>query len=150
MTSDCDLVEFLDAHYRLGSGVSLRWRASPAEERVGFFETYQGRYVLRLYAGTISPKTRFLAQFLLFLQEHGVEAERIIRSHSGQPVCELPSGENLMVFQFHAGSPLPTECQNDYQTWGRYVGRLHRVGQQFQAHGEWPATLNLTTRWAMA
>jgi Ser/Thr protein kinase RdoA (MazF antagonist) len=59
----------------------------------------------------------------------------------GQAVSELSSGESLVVFQFHAGSPLPTECQSDYQTWGTYVGRLHRVGRLFHPHGEWPATL---------
>lgn len=141
MTSDCDLLRFLDTHYRLGSRASLRWRECLSEERVGFCETSRGRYVVRLYAGTDSPKARFLGQFLPFLQAHGVEAERIVRSQSGQPVSRLPSGESLIVYQFHPGSQLSTECQSDYQTWGRYVGRLHRVGQTFGATEEWPAPL---------
>ena len=141
------LNSFLE-NYTLGSLRSFQGISDGIENTNYFVTTTEGEYVLTLFESLTAEELPFFLDLMAFLAKHEVPSASPLADKQGHFLCEL-NGKPAALVQRLSGRGVKDPNEAQCAALGQMLGRLHRVGQGFEAQRKnsrgadwWPEVAN--------
>jgi homoserine kinase type II len=127
-----ELVRFLQ-RYDAGDLTSYRGISEGIENTNYFVNTSKGEFVLTLFESLDSSELPYFLDIMAFLAEHDVPSAHPIADNAGHYLQQLNGKPAALVMKLE-GHMVETPTHGQVRELGAAVGRMHAVGQAFQAH----------------
>jgi homoserine kinase type II len=132
-----DQLEAFLKNYDLGELESQQGISDGIENTNYFVTTSKGRYVLTLFEALTAEELPFFLDLMAFLAEHEVPSAHPVADRQGSYLRTL-NGRPAALVQRLSGASVSQPNAAQCAALGAVLGRLHRLGQQFEQQRENP------------
>lgn len=126
-----DQLESFLENYTLGTLRSFQGISDGIENTNYFVTTTKDEYVLTLFESLTIEELPFFLDLMAFLAEHGVPSAHPLADRQGSYLRTL-NGKPAALVQRLSGRGVENPSEAQCAALGQMLGRLHRVGQQFE------------------